>query len=170
MEKLENYVADVAAYVSEHETTRKGSKHTHRFSQAVQQALVERGSFQELSDGSAVIAILSSGLGDDHERDEVSFLEASGATADLTLILINYLRCWESSLTQPDTEVTKRLAAEYLLPLVDYFPWYIKHKDDYAAASRLTARYMNLAKPYIVLSFGKLVRLKFPTSYCPTFC
>jgi hypothetical protein len=158
MVRLREYAASVADHVSQNPTTRQGNKTVHKFSKATQDMLVEQGTFKALSDGSAIMVCLGSDLGDDHEEDEKPFFEAGGRSADTMTTLFNYFGHWEKGINSSfDEGFTKKLAADHQLPFVDYFAWYVKHKDDYEAASRLTARFMSLAKPYIVLAYGGLV-------------
>ncbi|KAJ4316457.1 hypothetical protein N0V94_005448 [Neodidymelliopsis sp. IMI 364377] len=154
IQKLKAYAREVAKYVNNNPTTREGYRSKHTFSAATEQMLVDQGAFQQLPDGSAAMVFFGSDLGDNHEEDEKQFFEAGGRTADVVSVLLNFFGYWEKLPDAFDEGFTKRLAQENQLPFFDYFPWYVKHKNDYGAANKYSSKYLKTSNPYVVVSFG----------------
>jgi hypothetical protein len=156
--KLMAYARAVRSYVDAHPTTVAG-KAKRTFSQKTERMIYDQGTFSILSDGSAVMVSLGSDIGDTHEEDDSTFFEAGGRAADVVTAVYNHFGYWEAGvLNRPfDVNFTKTLAKAKLLPFVDVFAWFVKHKDDYEAAAEYTALYMKAAKPFVVLSYGSLV-------------
>jgi hypothetical protein len=158
MQSLRNYAGHVRGYVQNNRTTTQGKK-DHKFTQATERMLSLQGAWRTLQDGSAVMVSLGSDLGDTHEDGTKPFFESGGRSAEIATLLYNHFGHWEQGIGSSfDEFFTKNLATNSQLPFVDYFPWFVKHQDDWNAASLLCAEYMNLAKPYIVLSYGNIVR------------
>jgi hypothetical protein len=160
---LEKYAKDVHTYVEQHPTTTKGQSKQHKFSKTTQYMLVQQGTPRVLKDGSAIMVTLGSDLGDTHDDEEAPFFEAGGRSADLVNVLYNNFAYWERSLTSSyNANFTKSTARKHLLPFVDLFPWFVKHKDDYKSASKFVGQYMNATTPYVVLAYGNLVCVTSP--------
>lgn len=155
--KLNAWANAVQKYVADNETTCEGAKKMHKFTDVTKKMLIEQGKFQQLSDGSAILVQLGSDLGDEHEEDELPFFEAGGRSADLLTINFNHFVFWENPMQRFDKHATQKLAAEGLLTWTDYFSWFVKHKVDFPAASRLSAQFMNATRPFIVVPYGAIV-------------
>jgi hypothetical protein len=156
LQNLRDYAKNVRVYVQHNPTTLKG-KTTHKFSQATEKMIVQQGAPCVLPDGSAVMVSVGSDLGDTHDDEESTFFEAGGRSADVVTTVYNHLYHWEQGLSASfDDLSTKNLAKAGQLPFADLFPWFVKHNNDYSDASRLLGQYMNITKPYLVLSYGNL--------------
>ncbi|EAT86157.2 hypothetical protein SNOG_06326 [Parastagonospora nodorum SN15] len=119
--------------------------------------LVRQGKPNVLSDGSAVMVTVGSDFGDTHEDDEEPFFEAGGRSVDLVTVLYNNFGHWEQSLKSSfNQDLTKHLAKQSYLPFFDFFPWFVKHKDDFKAASLFAKQYLNITKPYVLLTYGNI--------------
>jgi hypothetical protein len=157
MQHLRDYAKNVRTYIEHNPTTTQG-KTRHKFSQATESMLVKQGTFRRLVDGSALMVSLGSDLGDTHGDEENPFFEAGGRSADVATTLYNHFGHWEQGVRASfDPFLTRDLARNHQLPFVDYFPWFVKHKDDWNDASRLVGQYMDIAKPYIVFAYGNVV-------------
>lgn len=155
--KLETWATAVETYVSENETTCKGANTMHQFTNVTKDMLMAQGKFQQLPDGSTVLVQLGSDLGDEHEDDELPFFEAGGRSADVLTINFNHFVFWEDPMQGFDKKTTRKLAAKGFLTWTDYFSWFVKHKADFLGASRLSAKFMNVARPYIIVTYGAIV-------------
>jgi hypothetical protein len=158
---IRQYSKAVQDYASKNPTTTTGAgKAKHSFSATTARMIFDQSTPKVLSDNAAILVSLGSDLGDTHEDDDSSFFEAGGRSADLVSYVYNNFGHWESGvlLASFDHGLTKRLAKDKCLPFADVFPWFVKHKDDYPKASELLAKYMRCVNPYVVLTYGTLVR------------
>lgn len=151
---LEEYARSVCNYGNSNETTRRGRKKLHYYTDKTEKMLYQQGAFNACADGCAPLVFLGSDLGDDHEEDEPTFFEAGGRTVDAVTALLNQIGSWEDPTGRKQDSFVQNLVEDHLLPFFDYHPFYAKHAANYHAASDLSYFYMQLAKPYIVVAFG----------------
>jgi hypothetical protein len=160
LSRIEQYSKAVQAYASKTPTTTTGDgKVKHSFTNETAEMIATQGTFRVLSDGAAFMVTFGSDIGDTHEEDDNSFFEAGGRSADIVCYIYNHFAHWEAGvLTSFNDGITKLLAKAGCLPFADVFPWVVKHRNDYKKAGQLLAKYMRCINPYVVLTYGNLVR------------
>jgi hypothetical protein len=161
---LSKYSRAVHKYVGKSPST-TGSGH---FTDQTEAMILRQATPSVLANGSAVMVTLASDLGEDHESMEDTFWNAGGRSVDAVSRIYNFFSSWEgpTALESIDAGATRKLAANGHLPLVDLFPWFKKDDKDCLKASELLRRYMNIAKPMIVLAYGERVSCSEIASYC----
>jgi hypothetical protein len=156
LETLREYSRSVRKYVDKNPST-TGSGY---FSDRTEAMILHQATPSVLiSNGAAVMITIGSDLGEEHESAEDTFWYAGGRSADAVTRIYNFFSSWEgpTALEAVDQNAAKTLANNGHLPLVDFFPWFVKHDKDYLKASDLLRRYMNTAKPMIALAYGERV-------------
>ena len=158
-EEIETYAHSIYKYVGKNASTvgPSGNFTDTTKSMIAQQALPA----VLVESGSAVMVTLGSDLGEEHESAEDTFWNAGGRSVDAVTRVYNFFCSWEgpTALESIDAYATTNLAASGHLPFVDLFPWFTKAEQDYPKASQLLRRYMNAAKPMIVLAYGERVSI-----------
>jgi hypothetical protein len=162
-DELRQYSRAIHKYVGKSPST-TGSGH---FTDQTEAMILRQATPSVLANGSAVMVTLASDLGEDHDSTEDTFWNAGGRSVDAVSRIYNFFSSWEgpTALESIDAGATKRLAANGHLPLVDLFPWFTKDEKDCLKASELLRRYMNIAKPMIVLAYGERVSYSGPSMF-----
>jgi hypothetical protein len=152
---LKEYAYAIHKYVGKNLST-TGSGH---FTDQTEAMILRQATPSFLVNGSAVMVTIGSDLGEDYDSAEDTFWNAGGRSADAVTRIYNFFSSWEgpTALESVNDSTTKSLAGNGHLPFVDMFPWFTKDDKDCLKASELLRRYMNIAKPMIVLPYGERV-------------
>ncbi|KAJ4381876.1 hypothetical protein N0V86_003243 [Didymella sp. IMI 355093] len=151
--EIERYGRRIRRYVGKNPSTTQGRV----FNDHVEAMIVRQATPAMLPNGSALMVTIASDLGQDHDALEDTFWEAGGRSAETVGRIYNFFAAWEgaTALESVDPLKYKKLARDNYLPLVDRYPWYCIDDKDTPKASELLRRYINAAKPMIVVAYGE---------------
>lgn len=153
---IRKYARDAQSYAQAHPVSTGHSRFP--VDDAMANVIMQQAVPSVMTSKCAVMVTVGSDLTADAIRTKASFYSGGVISAEFMMdVLDNLVYCelgYRSTATRPVLD----LQSNGHLPFVDLYPWAIKADRDFQPALKLLRTYLQVSKPYVVLTFSDKVR------------